>query len=271
LALEEEIIGEARLIRSDCRDVLPGLRDLDAVITSPPYNLAGAPWPHLGHWKPGDSPGGKSKWRNGSDGSGGVTYGDHDDGLPHDIYVAWQREFLQTAWAALSDAGGIFYNHKPRVIGGKCWLPTELNPDLPLRQIVIWARAGGINFNPTAYMSTYEWVMIFARPTFRLRNKAASGVGDVWYIAQEGATEHPAPFPVELPARILETTNAHQVLDPFMGSGSTGVACVRAGRKFIGVEIDRRWFDLACRRIEGARRQEDLFRWRAPVQECMNV
>jgi hypothetical protein len=83
---------------------------------------------------------------------------------------------------------------------------------------------------------------------------------------------HPAPFPVELPFRILETISATKVLDPFMGSGSTGVACVRAGREFIGIEIEQRWFDLACRRIEKATRQPDLFvNQIRPLQESMPV
>lgn len=257
----EELIGDCRLILGDCREVLPTLGRAGVVITSPPYNLGGAPWPHLGHWKSGDSPGGKSKWRNGSDGSGGVTYLSHEDKLPHDEYVAWQQQILGLLWEhCLAEDGAIFYNHKPRPIGGRLWLPLELNPGLPLRQIVIWARAGGMNFNPTAYVPTHEWLMLFARPGFRLRDKSASGVGDVWYIAQESGSLHPAPFPVELPLRVLETTIAGRVFDPFMGSGTTGVACVRFGRPFVGIEIDPRYFDAACRRIEAAHRQGDLIR-----------
>lgn len=49
------------------------------------------------------------------------------------------------------------------------------------------------------------------------------------------------------------------VVDPFMGSGTTGVACVKAGRPFVGIEIDQRYFDIACRRIEQAQRQSDMF------------
>jgi site-specific DNA-methyltransferase (adenine-specific) len=260
-APREEIIGDCRLILGDCREVLPTLGRADVVITSPPYNLGGAPWPHLGHWKPGDSPGGKSKWRNGSDGSGGVTYSSHEDKLPHDEYVVWQQQILGMLWdRCLAEDGAIFYNHKPRPIGGRLWLPLELNPGLPLRQIVIWARAGGMNFNPTVYVPTHEWLMLFAKPGFRLRDKSASGVGDFWYIAQESGSLHPAPFPVELPLRVLETTIAGRVFDPFMGSGTTGVACVRFGRPFVGIEIDPRYFDAACRRIETSHRQGDLIR-----------
>jgi DNA modification methylase len=53
--------------------------------------------------------------------------------------------------------------------------------------------------------------------------------------------------------------DADTILDPFMGSGTTGVACARLGRSFIGIEIEPRYFDIACRRIEQAQRQRDLF------------
>ena len=237
------------IYHGDCREILPGLPKVDAVITSPPYNLGGSPWPHLGHWKPGDSPGGKSKWRNGSDGSGGVTYASHADDMPHAEYVDWQRQVLTLCWDRLTDNGVIFYNHKPRVIGGKLWLPLELNPALPLRQIVIWQRAGGINFNRTAYVPTHEWIMILAREPFRLRSKGASGVGDVWYAPQESGTEHPAPFPVEIPQRAIETIGAETVLDPFMGSGTTLVAAKNLGRKAIGIEIEEKYCEIAAKRL----------------------
>ena len=49
------------------------------------------------------------------------------------------------------------------------------------------------------------------------------------------------------------------ILDPFMGSGTTGVACVKLGRKFIGIELDEKYFDIACKRIEEAYKQGDFF------------
>ncbi|RIK91753.1 MAG: hypothetical protein DCC73_14925 [Proteobacteria bacterium] len=73
--------------------------------------------------------------------------------------------------------------------------------------------------------------------------------------------EHPTEKPVALLAEIiLDFTSPGQVVcDPFMGSGTTGIACSDLGRKFIGIEISEKYFDLACRRIEGARRQQKLF------------
>lgn len=237
------------IYHGDCREVLPLMPMVDLVFTSPPYNLAASPWPHLGHWKPGDSVGGKSKWRNGSDASGGVHYESHDDGMAWPEYVSWQRAVLALCWERLADDGAIFYNHKPRVIGGKLWLPLELTDGLPLRQIVIWARAGGMNFNPTAYVPTHEWVMMLAKPDWRLRDKAASGAGDVWRIPQELNNDHPAPFPVALPRTAIETTSARMILDPFMGSGTTLRAAKDLGRKAIGIEIEERYCEVAANRM----------------------
>ena len=78
-------------------------------------------------------------------------------------------------------------------------------------------------------------------------------------MAFETNTPHPAPFPVALPAKALEATNCENILDPFMGSGTTGVACAKLGRKFIGIEIDEGYFDIACKRIEDAYKQPDMF------------
>jgi modification methylase len=179
--------------------------------------------------------------------------------MPHTDYISWQHTILTLCWGTLNDTGAIFYNHKPRVIGSQVWLPTELNPGLPLRQIVIWARAGGMNFNPTAYVPTHEWLMIFAKPDWRLKSKAASGAGDVWAIPQHANPDHPAPFPVALPLRALATLKPGRVCDPFLGQGSTAVACARIGLPCIGIEFDRQYFDAACRHVERAYAQVEMF------------
>ncbi len=70
---------------------------------------------------------------------------------------------------------------------------------------------------------------------------------------------HPTQKPVALMSWCVSKTKAETILDPFMGSGTTGVACVNLGRKFIGIEIEPKYFDIACRRIEEAYRQPRLF------------
>ena len=74
------------------------------------------------------------------------------------------------------------------------------------------------------------------------------------------ARDHPTQKPLRLMEWCLGfVPDAHTILDPFMGSGTTGVACARLGRRFIGCEIEPKYFDIACRRIEQAYRQRDLF------------
>jgi site-specific DNA-methyltransferase (adenine-specific) len=83
--------------------------------------------------------------------------------------------------------------------------------------------------------------------------------------------EHPAQKPVEVMEWCLSRIRSQTILDPFMGSGTTGVACVKLGRKFIGIEIEPKYFDIACRRIEAAYAQPDMFITppAKPVQEAM--
>ena len=71
---------------------------------------------------------------------------------------------------------------------------------------------------------------------------------------------HPMQKPIALMEWCVKFVKSETILDPFMGSGTTGVACVKLGRKFMGIEIEPRYFDLACRRIEEATRQGDMFR-----------
>lgn len=264
-ASRKEVLAEGvELWLGDCRDVLPGLGRFDLALFSPPYNLGntsggGFSGKRTGHYavdsKMG-SRGGAGKWSGGALANG---YGLHDDAMDHDAYVAWQKRVLGDVWEHISDAGAIYYNHKPRVLNGDLVTPLDYNPGLPLRQVVIWARAGGINFSPTFYVPTHEWIAIFAKPDFELRSKGASGVGDVWYIPQEPDLEHPAPFPLALAMQAIETTPAASVLDPFCGSGTSGVAAVKLGRKFTGIELEPKYFDLARRRISAALNEPSFF------------
>ena len=84
---------------------------------------------------------------------------------------------------------------------------------------------------------------------------------------RDGGKEHPTQKPTAIMEWCLGfVPNAQTILNPFMGSGTTGVACARLGRRFIGIEIEPRYFDIACRRIEDAYKQADLF-VDAPVAE----
>lgn len=272
----EHLAEGVTLMLGDCVQILPTLDDVSLVFTSPPYNLGNTSGGGFLKTRSGHYPqsaglakrGGAGKWGGGSLANG---YGIHSDDMPHTDYVAWQKDVLSLCWSCLGDAGAIFYNHKPRVLDGCLITPLDYNPGLPLRQIVVWARSGGINFSPSFYLPTHEWIAIFAKPSFRLKSKGASGIGDVWQVPQEGGTEHPAPFPLRLPAMAIETTPIGLVLDPFMGSGTTGVAAVKMGRPFTGIELEPKYFDIACRRISNALASPDMFvdRAKPAVQEAL--
>lgn len=239
-----------------CEDVLPHLSGVDLVFTSPPYNLGnttggGFPDKVLGHYRKStglSGRGGGGKWGGGELANG---YGLHGDNMPHNEYVQWQHDVLRLCWAALSDAGAIFYNHKPRILAGNLVEPRDYVPPelLPLRQKIVWARSGGINFTPAFYVPMHEEILVIAKPGFRLRSKGASGVGDVWRFTQETKNPHPAPFPIQLPRQAIETTPAAVVLDPFMGSGTTVRAAKDLGRRAIGIEREERWCEYAARRL----------------------
>ncbi len=228
------------IYHGDCLDVLPTITGIDMVFTSPPYNLGVSSGGGLkGAAKSG-------KWTGASLANG---YNNHSDDMVLVDYEAWQRSVLVALWATLSPVGAIFYNHKPRVQNGELWTPLDIQPGLPVRQIITWARSGGINFAPTHFLPTYEWIVVYARDEWRLKSKGASGVGDLWRVHQESGSEHPTPFPLQLPTIAIEATTARTVLDPFMGSGTTLRAAKDLGRKAIGIELSERYCEIAVKRL----------------------
>jgi len=229
-----------RIICGDVLDVIRTIPDasVDLVVTSPPYNLKNS----TGN---GMKDGRGGKWKNAALVNG---YADYDDNMPHEQYAAWQRECLVEMLRVIPDDGAIFYNHKWRVQGGLLQDRQDIVSDLPVRQIIIWRRKGGINFNAGYFLPTYEVIYLIAKPDFRLASKA-NCYGDVWEFGQEMKNGHPAPFPVALIDRIISSTNARVILDPFMGSGTTAVAALRNKRDYIGIELSPDYCKMAEQRI----------------------
>jgi site-specific DNA-methyltransferase (adenine-specific) len=237
----------------DALDFLRAIPDMAVpmYLFSPPYNLGnstggGMPGKKLGHYDAAGGMakrGGMGKWSGGKLAEGYETF---DDNMPHEKYVAWQHAILRECWRTLTPSGAIYYNHKPRVLDGVLVEPRDyVPPELPLRQRIIWARAGGVNFSPVFYLPTYEEILIIAKPDFRLKSKGASGAGDVWRVNQEAGTWHPAPFPLELAEKAIETTMPAFVVDPFIGSGTTAVAAKKFGVDYIGNELNANYASKA--------------------------
>lgn len=186
------------------------------------------------------------KWRNAALMNG---YSHHDDCMPHEKYVQWQRDCLSEMMSLLKDDGAIFYNHKWRVQAGLLQDRQDIVEGFPVRQIIIWKRKGGINFNAGYFLPTYEVIYLIAKPRFKLASKA-NALGDVWEFAQEFNNIHPAPFPVALIERIIASTNAKVVLDPFSGSGTTAIASMNLKRHYIGIDLSPEYCKLAEERIK---------------------
>ena len=229
------------IICGDCLEIMKKIPSgfCDLVITSPPYNLKNS----TGN---GMKDGRGGKWKNAALVNG---YQNYDDNMPHQEYVAWQRECLNEMMRIIPNNGAIFYNHKWRVQNGLLQDRQDIVSGFPVRQIIIWKRKGGINFNPGYFLPTYEVIYLIAKPDFKL-SKGANALGDVWEFTQEMNNKHPAPFPVGLIDRIIASTNADIVLDPFMGSGTTAVAAIRNDRHYIGIDISQEYVDLANERIK---------------------
>lgn len=237
------------IICGDCIDVMESIptNSIDLIITSPPYNLKNS----TGN---GMKDGRGGKWKNARLVEG---YTHHNDCMPHDQYVKWQRQCLTEMVRLIKPTGAIFYNHKWRVQNGLLQDRQDIISGFPVRQIIIWKRKGGINFNSGYFLPTYEVIYVIAKPQFKLVPKA-NALGDVWEFTQEMKNPHPAPFPVALINRIISSTDANIILDPFMGSGTTAIAAIENNRKYVGIELSPEYCKLAEQRIRITKQQHGL-------------
>ena len=238
-----------KLVPGDILKVIKDIPDqsVDLVVTSPPYNLKNS----TGN---GMKDGRGGKWANAALQKG---YSHHDDCMPHEAYVKWQRQCLRQMMRVLKEDGAIFYNHKWRVQGGLLQDRSDIVKGFPVRQILIWRRKGGLNFNAGYFLPTYEVIYLIAKPKFKLAPKA-NAYGDVWEFTQDMHNPHPAAFPVDLIVRIISSTTARIVLDPFMGSGTTAVAAQALQRDYIGIEISPQYCTMAEKRLKGNGFQSEI-------------
>ena len=232
------------IILGDSLEVMKKLPtgSVDLIVTSPPYNLKNSSGNGMKDGRGG-------KWKNASLING---YHHHTDDMPYDEYCKWQRACLRQMMRLIPDDGAIFYNHKWRVQKGLLQDRQEIVKGFPIRQIIIWKRKGGINFNAGYFLPTYEVIYLIAKPMFKLA-QGANKHGDVCDIIQEMNNPHPAPFPTQLIDRIISSTNADLVLDPFSGSGTTGVSAMNNGRNYILIDNSEEYCTLAKARLEGTK------------------
>lgn len=244
------------IIHGDCLSVMRALPDksIDLIVTSPPYNLKTS----TGNGFKCKAK--KGRWLNAALMDG---YNGYSDDLPYDEYVAWQRECVAEMVRLIKDDGAIFYNNKNRVQGGLIEDRGEILKGFPLRQIIIWHRNGGVNMNEGYFVPACEQIYLVCNKDFKLV-PTANRFTDVWNITQEMNNPHPAPFPVALADRIIQSTSAKLVLDPFGGSGTAGVSAKKNGRDFILIEQSEEYCKMAQNRIDGVEE------WRNPFAQYIS-
>lgn len=226
------------VIHGDCLDIMKQLPDesVDLIVTSPPYNLRNT--------------GGLKKkntlWTNCTLANG---YDGYADNMPYSEYLEWQKQCVSEMFRLIKQNGAIFYNNKNRVQNGLLEDRGVIVRDFPLRQIITWKRAGMFNFNNTYYAPTTEQIYLICKPDFRLV-QGANKYSDVWEIVPATNNPHPAPFPVELTDRIIQSTDAQIILDPFGGSGTTAVSSIKSGRSYILIEQSAKYCEMANLRIQ---------------------
>lgn len=248
-AIDIDIVRN-KIIQGDCLSIMKAMPDksIDIIITSPPYNLLNSTGNGL---KKNTNCG---KWKNAAIKNG---YKDYDDNMPYHEYVAWQRECMSQMVRIIKDDGAIFYNNKNRVQNGLLQNREEIVRGFPLRQIITWKRSGAINFNAGYFLPTTEQIYLVCNKKFRLK-KGANKMTDVWEIKQEMKNPHPAPFPEELIDIIVKSVEGKVILDPFAGSGTTAISCLKDNRDFILIEKSLFYCKMAQMRIEGKENWRDV-------------
>ena len=254
--------GSVVLYNADCRDVLPALADesVECVLTDPPYGHNNNNNGDLIHrWEAALGNGPVSE----ADKRPIANDGPEANDLLRAVLPEWLRLMVPGACCCCCGGGG---GPDPQFARWSLWIDEVFD----FKQMVVWDKGPmGMGWH---YRRSYETVLVAQKPgaaclwfddSSRVENIIRPGAYGIRKIIPS-ATDHPTPKPVELAALFvnLHTKPGHTVLDPFAGHGWVGQACVRLGRKFIGIEVDREHFDRMVAKIEDAfelRRQTCLF------------
>lgn len=223
----EHIAEGVTLYLGDCREILPTLGKVDAVVTDPPFNVG-------------------KEFQN--------------DNMSDEDWRAFCTNFADILSAIKAT------NYLVEVGKGDTAMRTALDAVLPYR----WALA----LNYTNAMRNGSCGYANFGLVYWYGGKCYKRYMDRIDAALESTVDqfsHPSPKEIKHYAKLIEmfSPDKGHILDPFMGSGTTGVAAVKLGRRFTGVEIEPKYFDIACRRIADATKQQDLFIEKPIKQEAM--
>lgn len=223
---------DVKLYRGDCLEILPTLPagSVDAVVTDPPYFQPAT------HYCPTRDEGSPKK-----------TIGDMS------ILEFFFASFIKESVRTTKQIGSVYIfcdgQSYPIVFTGLYQFVKRVRP-------LIWDKI--ISFNGYTWRHQHELIAFGELPD---SPQIPTSEGDIirCRAVRVGDRSHPAEKPIELLAKLISKTPKNStILDPFMGSGTTGVACVQTGRNFIGIEIDEHYFAIAQKRIEEAQMQMRL-------------
>ena len=271
MSFEKVEIGNATLYLGDCRDVLQTLADesVDIVLTDPPYGHNNNDGDFIAKWET----------------ILGVAPSRIDNSATRPILNDGMDDMKAVVDAALTHAARLLRHDSCCCCCCCCggggpkptfaWLANRMDTGgLSFFHAVVWDKGGlGIGWR---YRRNYEMVMIAHRKGGRLKwetdrkDAITANVVRIGKIIPQ-IEDHPTPKPVALFDHFLSLHGkpGDIVLDPFMGHAPVGVAAVSAGMRYIGIELDPCHFAAACRRIENAQRQSQLFEPEAATTPIM--
>ena len=240
-------MAEYKLIQGDCIEVMKSMaaKSIDLCITSPPYNL-------------------------------GIDYNGQNDYLEIDDYYKWCETWIREIYRLLKDNGRFALNHYFSAGGAR----RRFAPLMKLNEIstnigfihhgvAFWnditiskrtAWGSWLSASAPYVNSPYEGILILHKGEWNIgkgisdisKEEFMEATSGVWNLTTEKNRLHPAPFPVSLPLRCMKLLSfvGATILDPFSGSGTTGVACIQTGRDYIGIELNTDYIEMSRKRLD---------------------
>lgn len=222
--MEKVIIGNAELYCGDCAVILPQLDNVDLILTDPPYGISADV---------------KMKASAGKKSIGGAAY---------------KKDYGESNWDSKPPSRWLFdlmrEKSKNQIIFGGNYFELPPTPCF-----LVWDKDNG-----TTNFADCELAWTNLKGAVRLKKYLWNGMLQE-NMKNKELRVHPTQKPVPIIQWAISQApeEVETILDPFMGSGTTGVACHKMGKRFIGIERERKYFDIACRRIEDAQKQGDMF------------
>lgn len=232
----KEVIGDCTLYLGDCLDVMPTLGKVDAVVTDPPYELSDA---------------GPGKFHY------GMSLKKFDSQQYKDIVSGFDLNAFFPMIEAVCEPFNLFCFCSNKQIS-KIMAYHEARERATT--LCFWHKTNAAPFANGVWRGDVEY-FVHAKASGAVFVGNAEEKKKVFEHPAVQDSEHPTVKPLQLIKKLVKicSNEGQTILDPFLGSGTTGIACAQLRRKFIGIELEECYFDIACRRIEQAYKQPDMF------------